>query len=195
MDTAFVMICRFLNCFILPELYFLRMKNQAVLYIMSGLPACGKTTLAERLAAQVGAVFLRIDTIEQVLRDLCSFNVQGEGYRLAYRMAADNLRIGNSVVADSCNPIQLTRDEWQTVAESVGSDYENIEVICSDLSLHRERVENRECTVENLILPDWNEVLNREYHKWNSHRHVIDTAHKSADDCFAELLQKINLSM
>ena len=27
------------------------------------------------------------------------------------RIAADNLRLGISVVADSCNPIELTRDE------------------------------------------------------------------------------------
>lgn len=74
------------------------------LYIFSGLPATGKSTLAELLARRLGAAYVRIDTIEQALRDLCSVDVQGEGYRLAYRVAADNLRLGISVVADSCNP-------------------------------------------------------------------------------------------
>ncbi len=102
------------------------------LYIFAGLTGAGKTTLAQQLAASLGAVYLRIDTLEQGLRELCQVNPQGEGYGLAWRLAADNLALGLSVVADSCNPIQLSRDEWQRVAVQVGADYINIEVICSD---------------------------------------------------------------
>lgn len=61
---------------------------------------------------------MRIDTVEQAIRDLCDFNVEGEGYRLSYRIAADNLKLGISVVADSCNPIDLTRSLQQVRAES-----------------------------------------------------------------------------
>ena len=46
------------------------------------------------------AIHLRIDTIEQVLRELCGMEVEGEGSRLAYRIAADNLLLGLEVVAD-----------------------------------------------------------------------------------------------
>ena len=81
------------------------------LFIFSGLPGTGKTTLSQRLAQHTGAVHLRIDTIEQALRDLCKLDVQAEGYGLAYRVASDNLRLGLHVVADSCNPIDLTRQE------------------------------------------------------------------------------------
>ena len=79
------------------------------LYIFAGLPGSGKTTLSRQLARRFGAAYLRIDTIEQALRDLCGVAVTGEGYRLSYRVAADNLQLGVSVVADSCNPIELTR--------------------------------------------------------------------------------------
>ena len=58
--------------------------KDATLYIFSGLPGSGKTTLSRLLARQVGAAYIRIDTIEQALRELCSVKVQGEGYRLAY---------------------------------------------------------------------------------------------------------------
>ena len=85
-------------------------------YIFSGLPGSGKSTLAKGLAKAIGAVYLRIDTIEQALRDLCNFKVEGEGYRLSYRIAKDNLLTGNNVVADSCNPIELTRVEFEEIA-------------------------------------------------------------------------------
>ena len=82
-----------------------------VLFIFSGLPASGKSTLAKLLAKKYNAVYLRIDTIEQGLRDLCYFDVQGEGYRLSYRIAADNLKLKHNVVTDSCNPVNFTRKE------------------------------------------------------------------------------------
>src|SRR6188474_787103 len=89
---------------------------KASLYVFSGLPGTGKTALSQQLANRFKAVYLRIDTVEQALRDLCGIAVEGEGYRLAYRVAADNLRLGVSVVADSCNPVELTRREWEMVA-------------------------------------------------------------------------------
>ena len=54
----------------------------------------GKTTLARHMAQHYAAIHLRIDTIEQALRELCRLDVTGEGYRLAYRIAADNLQLG-----------------------------------------------------------------------------------------------------
>lgn len=107
---------------------------EPILFILSGLPGTGKSTLAKLIAREYRAVWLRIDTIEQGLRDLCGCNVEGEGYRLAYRIAADNLRLGNHVVADSCNPIELTRKEWEAVAESNSCWYIDIEIVCSDMN-------------------------------------------------------------
>jgi len=163
------------------------------LYIFSGLPGVGKTTLAKSLANHVGAVFLRIDTIEQGMRDLCGFKVEGEGYRLSYRIAADNLMLGNSVVADSCNPIKLTRREWQEVALSNSSFYTNIEVICSDTEEHKKRIKERECDIPGMDLPSWKEVEEREYDSWDVGRILIDTAHKNANESFNELLVKLNM--
>src|SRR5262249_26336821 len=134
------------------------------LYVFAGLPGSGKTTLSQLLARRVGATHLRIDTVEQALRDLCALDVQGEGYRLSYRIAADNLRLGLDVIADSCNPIQLTRDEWRRVAIDANARAIDIEVVCSDPAEHRGRVEGRASTVLGLRLPTWKEVEDREYH-------------------------------
>lgn len=157
------------------------------MFIMSGLPAAGKSSLAKLLARRYGALWLRIDTIEQALRELCAIEVQGEGYRLAYRVAADNLALGLNVVADSCNPWDLTRREWEAVARDHGAVALNIEVVCSDRNEHRRRVEGRQSEVAGMKLPSWEEVCAREYHPWTGERITIDTAGKSAGESFEEL--------
>lgn len=165
-------------------------RAQQALYVFAGLPGAGKSTLASLLASHLGAAYLRIDTIEQALRDLCAIDVQGEGYALAYRLAADDLRLGISVVADSCNPIALTRRAWRSVAEDVGVPCVDVEVVCSDVDEHRRRVETRPCDVPGLHLPGWSDVLAREYHAWTTDRVVIDTAGRPVRECLDELLAR-----
>jgi predicted kinase len=167
-------------------------RHRPVLYIFSGLPGSGKTTLSRQAAQRLNAVYLRIDTIERALREIFSVDVQGEGYALSYRVAADNLRSGMSVVSDSCNPIELTRRAWEQVAVEAQADYVNIEVICSDAREHRLRIETRTTTLSGLKLPTWGEVENREYHEWTVKRVVIDTAGKSETECVEHLLSELS---
>jgi len=162
-----------------------------ILYIFSGLPGTGKTTIAKGIIQAMNCVYLRIDTIEQGLRDLCNFNIQGEGYRLAYRIASDNLHMGMSVIADSCNPILLTRREWEDVAISSNSLYLNIEILCSDINEHKERVENRKSTIPGLKLPTWSDVQNRDYNAWGTDRLIVDTAGRTSQESINETLCKI----
>ncbi|HXJ16304.1 MAG TPA: AAA family ATPase [Candidatus Polarisedimenticolia bacterium] len=164
------------------------MSEGSALFIFSGLPGSGKTTLAKALARRIGGAYIRIDTIEQALRDLCAVDVEAEGYRLAYRVASDNLRAGLSVVADSCNPIEVTRREWERLALDAGVPYVNIEIICSDVQQHRDRVESRIADVIGLELPTWSEVSSREYDPWTRERLVIDTAARTPAESEVELL-------
>ncbi|MFW5498076.1 MAG: AAA family ATPase [Maridesulfovibrio sp.] len=165
--------------------------DSAKLYIFSGLPGSGKSTLAQGLSSELNCAYLRIDTIEQAIRDLCNFKVEGEGYRLAYRVASDNLKCGISVVSDSCNPIELTRAEWQEVAINAGVRFINIEVVRSDKAEHKRRVEKRTSTVAGLKLPTWEQVEQREYHAWESDRIVVDTAGKTEKTSLQELISSI----
>lgn len=163
-----------------------------ILFILSGLPASGKSTLSKYLAKTYNAVYLRTDTIEQGLRELCKITVQEEGYRLSYSIARDNLKLGLHVVADSCNSVHVSRDEWEHVALANGCLFVNIEVVCSDKQEHKKRVETREAEIENLKLPSWTAIENREYHPWERKRIRIDTANKSVAESERELSIKIN---
>lgn len=147
-----------------------------MLFIFGGLSGVGKTELSANLARKMGAVHLRIDTIEQALRDE-GHGLRGpEGYVIAYRVAADNLRLGLPVVADSVNPIRITREAWRDVAQTAGVPFYEIEVVCSDAGEHRRRVEGRRSTVPGLRLPTWQDVVEREYELWESEPIVVDTA-------------------
>ena len=138
-------------------------------------------------------MYLRVDTVEQGLRELCSFKVEGEGYRLSYRVIRDNLELGLSCISDSCNPIELTRYEWQQVAVSVGASFVNIEVSCSDSNEHEYRVNTRESEVTNLKLPDWQQVQDRHYESWKTDVVKVDTAGQKIETSFAELVEKLGL--
>lgn len=162
-----------------------------ILFILSGLPGSGKSTLSQFWAKKYKIPYIRIDTIEQGLRDLCHVEVVAEGYELSYRIAAEHLKLGIHVVVDSCNPVNLTRMAWETVAKNNHSDFINIEIICSDKDEHRQRIETRMTEIENLKLPTWEDVENRIFHPWESERIVIDTAHKSIEESQKELDKKL----
>lgn len=157
------------------------------LYIFAGLPGTGKSELSKSLARERRAVYLRIDTIEQALRDFAGFDPESEGYDLAYRIASDNLRLGLDVVADSVNPIRATRAAWRDVAFLAGVPFVEIEVICSSESEHQKRVDVRSTDIPGLILPTWRDVISREYDPWDIAPIVIDTASKTIEESNAVL--------
>jgi predicted kinase len=157
----------------------------AMLIVFAGLPASGKSSIARGLARKSGAVWLRIDSIEQAISE--SGAVPGSpgdaGYRAAYAVAEDNLRLGRDVIGDSVNPWMLTRNAWREAGLRAGAQVVEVEIVCSDIEEHRRRVETRTSEVPGLILPDWQAVIGRDYHPWDRDRLTIDTAGRSITDC------------
>lgn len=152
-----------------------------MLIVLSGLPGVGKTTIARELARAMAVVHVRIDSIEQALRH-AGLVVAGEGYAVAYAVAADNLRVGRIVVADCVNPWPLTRNEWRVVAERTGVPVLEVEVTCSDEKEHRRRVESRGADIVGHRVPTWQEVVERDYRAWDRPRLVIDTARQTVHE-------------
>jgi predicted kinase len=160
-----------------------------LLVILGGLPGSGKTSISKELARSLDGIHLRVDTIEHAI--VTSGMAQGPlvdaGYRVAYALAGDNLRLGRIVVADTVNPFALTRDAWREVAGATDAAYFEVEAVCSDQVEHRRRVETRAADIEGLKLPTWQEVIEREYEPWPEAALVLDTSTLSVEACVAAI--------
>lgn len=162
-----------------------------MLIVLSGLPGVGKTTVARELARASGATWIRIDSIEQALRN-AGIEVTGEGYAVAQAVAADNLRAGRLVIADCVNPWAETRAEWRGVARQAGAAVLEVELICSDEQEHRRRIESRIADLPGHQLPSWDDVLGRDYRQWDTPRLVIDTAVTDPAAASARIMVAVN---
>ena len=152
-----------------------------VLIVFGGLPGTGKTTVSRELTRRLAATHLRIDAIEQTLR-AAGHTVGTMGYAIANALAAENLELGRIVIADCVNPVLASRIGWRQTAFQRSARIAEIEVVCSDLALHRRRVESRTSDINGLKLPTWEEIVNRDYESWDREHLVLDTAGSSLDD-------------
>jgi predicted kinase len=164
-----------------------------MLIIFSGLPGVGKTTVARIVAEQTKAAYLRIDTIEQTLRAATGSSgpIGPEGYLIAYRVAADNLALGHSVVADCVNAFEVSRAAWRNVAQEHAQSTLFVHLVCSDLKQHRRRVEERTADLPSHVLPSWSAVNALPFAPLPPDALVVDTSQLSASEAAAEVIRRI----
>lgn len=162
-----------------------------MLFIFSGLPGTGKSTLSSTLAQELPATYLRVDVVEQAMR-VGGVWVDGPaGYIVCYELASQNLRLGLNVIADTVNPIRETRQAWREVALSLGVPFVEIEVVCTDENEHRDRVSSRVADIPGFVSPTWEQVQNRQYDEWDTEHIVIDTAHQTVDESIIALRNQL----
>lgn len=156
--------------------------RRPLLVVVGGLPAVGKTAVCRALLGErpmtPTMTWLRVDSIEQALRrsgEMAPDMPGGAGYYAAAAVAGDVLSTGGDVLVECVNPLPITRRLWERTAVDAGSRLLQVELVCSDRDEHRRRVEQRVSDIEGLVLPDWQDVLQRDYAPWPEADLRLDT--------------------
>ena len=90
-------------------------------------------------------------------------------------------------VADSVNPLGITRDAWRRVARAGSGGYLEVEVVCSDRAEHERRASARTSDIPGFPLPTWQDIISREYEPWDRGHVVVDTATATEAGCVSRL--------
>ncbi len=150
----------------------------STLIVLGGLPATGKSTIASAVARRTGAVYLRVDRIEQAVVEWTSLDhpVGAVGYAIAHELAREQLSLGLDVIVECVNPAAITRDPWLETAARAAASIVEVELRCSDPAEHERRVATRPTDVVGLVKPTWSQIGGRDYEPWSRPRLEIDTA-------------------
>ncbi|MEU6857798.1 AAA family ATPase [Glycomyces sp. NPDC046736] len=129
----------------------------------TGLPGTGKSTLAEALARVSRTPVYASDWLMGSLKPYRVFDGMDEPTYLALydglaeALAARQLMLGQSAITDSVINDE-TAEQWARTAAEHGGELRVIECVCSDVELHRTRIEGRKRNIPNWHEIDWEHV-------------------------------------
>lgn len=158
----------------------------ALLIVVSGLPASGKSTLSEAVSRKLAAPVFSVDPIESAILKSGvkkSFETGLAAYLVAEVQAEMHLKLGFSVVIDAVCPAIESRDMWRDLARRIGADLRVIECVCPE-ELHRERVERRVRNLYGFAETTWADIerLQGEYTRWEEPKCVVNTSRPDSLD-------------
>ncbi len=147
---------------------------------MAGLPAAGKSAVAEGLARALGCAVLSVDPVEAAMWRAGVRRDEPTGlaaYLVVEVLAAEQLQLGHDVIVDAVNAVEPAREQWRRLADRTGSVLRFIEVRCSDETEHRRRLEGRRRGIDGFPEPTWEAVQARRagLDDWHDDRLVIDS--------------------
>ncbi len=117
-----------------------------MLIVMAGLPAAGKSTIAEVVGNRMGAPVVSVEPIEAAILSAGIDADEPTGlaaYLVAESFAETVISGGTSIIVDAVNAVSPAREQWMKLAERQKSDIRFIEVVCSDRELHEKRLAAR----------------------------------------------------
>ena len=151
-----------------------------MLIVMAGLPAAGKSAVAEGLAKALGCAVLSVDPIEAAMWRAGVDRDQPTGlaaYVVVDALAAEQLALDNDVIIDAVNAAEPARNQWRDLAKRTNSLLRFIEVRCSDQHEHRRRLADRRRDIDGFPEPTWESVQERRnfFDDWRDDRLVLDS--------------------
>jgi predicted kinase len=153
------------------------------LIILTGLPGAGKSRLAEALGHALGIPVFAKDFLEATLlrAGLAQLDGAGDilgrlGYDLLTELAQRQHHLGQSAILDSVASTAAIRDEWRSLAASYGATWRVIECVCSDETVHRVRLAQRQRKIPGWPELEWSEVerVRGHYAPWEEDRLMLD---------------------
>jgi predicted kinase len=165
------------------------------LIVIAGLPATGKSTLAEGLARQLALPLFSVDPIESAIIKSGigrSFETGLAAYRVAESLAGEHLKLGLSVIIDAVSPVKEARDMWHQLAREYRAELIIIECRL-DAHIHKKRVEDRVRNLHGIPEVTWEDIEQRraEYLPWQEEVLIVDTANAIQDN-LAKVLNHIH---
>ena len=153
------------------------------LIIFSGLPGTGKSALAEAVGRELSIPVFAKDWLEATL--LRSKLVPAEtekqlssvGYELLTVLAKRQLSLNQSVILDSVASTESIRNTWRDLGKNYHADWRVIECICSDIAIHRARLEKRQRNIPGWHELEWSDVefVRSYYAPWKEERLILDS--------------------
>jgi 2-phosphoglycerate kinase len=156
------------------------MAREPSLVLVTGLPGTGKSTVAKAIAQRLDTAVLAHDwamsglrpfsEVQVVLDDMGLRGHRTVGWSILNALARLQLRSGRSIVLDGVARAPEI-DSCRSTAHSEAAWLIVIATYCSDLQLHRSRVEGRQRLIPNWYELDWGHA-ERSIESWEQPDHV-----------------------
>jgi predicted kinase len=150
------------------------------LVLVTGLPGTGKSTVAEAIAQRLDTAVLAHDwamsglrpfsELQEVLDDMGLRGHRTVGWSILNALARLQLRSARSAVLDGVARAPEIENCRSTALEE-GAGFIVVATCCSDLELHRSRIEGRQRLIPYWYELDWSHVQ-RSIEGWEQPEHV-----------------------
>ena len=153
------------------------------LIVFSGLPGTGKSKLAEAVGSELGIPVFAKDWLEAgLLRSRLTVSDENSSlgatsYDLLTMLAERQMSLHQSVILDSVASTESIRSTWREICRKYHAEWRVVECICSDESVHRERLTIRQRNIPGWHELEWAEVerVRTYYVTWNEKRLIVDS--------------------
>lgn len=113
------------------------------LILFSGLPGCGKSTLARQLVRDLSCAYFAKDRIQRVLDDEIPDVKLVHGYQVLLDLVEEHVALGVDVVLDAAFPLAGFREVAEQMAQTYQARFLPVWCICSDAAVWEARLANR----------------------------------------------------